>query len=63
MCLLLFSLSLGLTVAGPWIVNYLVRSLLDDGAVLKMLGLMVGYKVTGAAVSTISDYLYTSLGF
>ena len=50
-------------MAGPWIVNYLVRSLLDDGAVLKMLGLMVGYKVTGAAVSTISDYLYTSLGF
>ena len=58
-------MSLALTVAGPWIVNYLVRRLLgEDRSVLGvMLLLMVGYKLAGAAINLLCDYLYSSLGF
>jgi len=64
-CLIFFTVSVGLTISGPWIVNYLVRSLLDsDYSILGwMLLLMLGYKIAGIVINVLCDYYYVSLGF
>ena len=64
-CLVSFAITLALTVSGPWIVNYLVRSLMDEdhSELGVMLLLMLGYKLGGAVTNLVCDYLYSSLGF
>lgn len=65
LCLLFFTLTLAITVSGPFVINFIMSNFVakQDFCLLSMVCLIIAYKAVASAASIVCNTLYESLGF